>query len=152
MATPAPASTGTWTPPPGRLGNLTLTQEAALAKFGAELRAEGAWVEARHDDATLLRSSLCPRFSCVVLTGHRFLRARKFDVPKAKEMILACEKWRKEFGVDELVRWVALTLHSFVIFSCWVQVIQVYGAERGGQVLSTVLSCMSCLSFCPRPR
>ncbi|KAJ7886138.1 CRAL-TRIO domain-containing protein [Mycena olivaceomarginata] len=88
MATPAPASTGTWTPPPGRLGNLTPTQEAALAKFGAELRAEGAWVEARHDDATLLR----------------FLRARKFDVPKAKEMILACEKWRKEFGVDELVR------------------------------------------------
>ncbi|KAJ7835460.1 Sec14-like protein, partial [Mycena olivaceomarginata] len=33
-----------------------------------------------------------------------FLRARKFDVPKAKEMILACGKWRKEFGVDELVR------------------------------------------------
>jgi hypothetical protein len=58
MATPAPASTGTWTPPPGRLGNLTPTQEAALAKFRAELRAEGAWVEARHDDATLLRWSL----------------------------------------------------------------------------------------------
>ncbi|KAJ7130772.1 CRAL-TRIO domain-containing protein [Mycena crocata] len=77
-----------YTPPPGRLGNLTSVQEAALAKLTAELRAEGQFVEARHDDATLLR----------------FLRARKFDVLKAKEMILAAEKWRKEFGVDELVR------------------------------------------------
>ncbi|KAF8173762.1 CRAL-TRIO domain-containing protein [Mycena galopus ATCC 62051] len=83
----APAAS-TYTPPPGRLGNLTPVQEAALAKFASELRAEGAFVEARHDDATLLR----------------FLRARKFDVPKAKDMFLACEKWRKEFGVDELVR------------------------------------------------
>ncbi|KAJ7075160.1 CRAL-TRIO domain-containing protein [Mycena belliarum] len=33
-----------------------------------------------------------------------FLRARKFDVPKTKDMLLASEKWRKEFGVDELVR------------------------------------------------
>ncbi|KAJ7640821.1 CRAL-TRIO domain-containing protein [Mycena polygramma] len=78
----------TWTPPPGRLGNLMPEQAAALAKLGAELRAEGALVEARHDEATLLR----------------FLRARKFDVAKAKEMLLAAEKWRKEFGVDELVR------------------------------------------------
>jgi len=45
-------------------------------------------VESRHDDASLLR----------------FLRARKFDVPKTKEMLLAAEKWRKDFGVDELVR------------------------------------------------
>jgi len=82
------AASATYTPPPGRLGNLTPIQEAALAKIAAELRAEGAFVEARHDDATLLR----------------FLRARKFDVPKAKEMFLACEKWRKDFGVDELVR------------------------------------------------
>ncbi|KAJ7075162.1 CRAL-TRIO domain-containing protein [Mycena belliarum] len=84
----AEATTSTWTPPPGRLGNLTPVQEAALVKVAAELRAEGAFVEARHDDATLLR----------------FLRARKFDVLKTKDMLLASEKWRKEFGVDELVR------------------------------------------------
>ncbi|KAJ7617012.1 CRAL-TRIO domain-containing protein [Mycena rosella] len=75
-------------PPPGRLGNLTPVQEAALAKVAAELRAEGAFVESRHDDANLLR----------------FLRARKFDVPKTKEMLIAAGEWRKEFGVDELVR------------------------------------------------
>jgi hypothetical protein len=45
----------TYTPPPGHLGNLTPEQEAALAKISEELRAEGALVEARHDDATLLR-------------------------------------------------------------------------------------------------
>ncbi|KAJ7242753.1 CRAL-TRIO domain-containing protein [Mycena haematopus] len=77
-----------YTPPPGHLGNLTPEQEAALAKISDELRAAGAYNEARHDDATLLR----------------FLRARKFDVPKTKEMLLASEKWRKEFGVDELVK------------------------------------------------
>ncbi|KAJ6522788.1 CRAL-TRIO domain-containing protein [Mycena vulgaris] len=82
------ATPSTYTPPPGRLGNLTPVQEAALAKVAQELRAEGAFVETRHHDATLLR----------------FLRARKFDVPKTKEMLLAAEKWRKEFGVDELVR------------------------------------------------
>ncbi|CAK5277695.1 unnamed protein product [Mycena citricolor] len=77
-----------WTPPPGWLGNLTPTQEDALAKVRAEMHAEGAFVESRHDDASLLR----------------FLRARKFDVVKAKEMLLAAEKWRKDFRVDELVR------------------------------------------------
>jgi len=77
-----------YTIPPGHLGNLTPVQEAALAKVSAELRAEGAFVESRHGDASLLR----------------FLRARKFNVPKTKEMLLAAEKWRKDFGVDELVR------------------------------------------------
>lgn len=36
----------------------------------------------------------------------RFLRARKFDIVKAKEMLLNAEKWRKEFGVDDIVKWV----------------------------------------------
>jgi hypothetical protein len=40
----------------------------------------------RFDDATLLR----------------FLRARKFDLPKAKQMWAANEKWRKEFGADDI--------------------------------------------------
>ncbi|OAX41098.1 hypothetical protein K503DRAFT_767964 [Rhizopogon vinicolor AM-OR11-026] len=33
----------------------------------------------------------------------RFLRARKFDVPKAKEMLLAAEQWRRDMKVDEIV-------------------------------------------------
>jgi len=43
----------------------------------------------------------------VVDRAGRFLRARKFDVQKAKEMLLAAEQWRKDMKVDELVRFVA---------------------------------------------
>lgn len=32
----------------------------------------------------------------------RYLRARKFDLVKAKEMLVNAEKWRKEFGVDDI--------------------------------------------------
>jgi len=74
-------------PLPGRLGNLTVIQQHALEKFKKELIEEGVFVKERMDDATLLR----------------FLRARKFDVAKAKEMIIAAEKWRKDFGVDDIV-------------------------------------------------
>ncbi len=49
----------------------------------------------RHDDPFLLR----------------FLRARKFDIPKAKAMIIDQEKWRKEFRVDDLDKG-AITLLS----------------------------------------
>lgn len=38
------------------------------------------------------------------LTMLRFLRARKFDVQLSRKMFLDCEKWRKDFGVDNLVR------------------------------------------------
>jgi len=38
------------------------------------------------------------------LTMLRFLRARKFNVELAKKMFIDCENWRKEFGVDDLVR------------------------------------------------
>ncbi|KAJ7454659.1 CRAL-TRIO domain-containing protein [Mycena latifolia] len=113
----APAQTktatgSTYTPPPGRLGNLTPVQEAALAKVAAVLRAEGAFVEARHDDATLLRCVWSHsgsvesgvRYCLLPSSTPSFLRARKFDVSKTREMLLAAEKWRKEFGVDELVR------------------------------------------------
>ena len=38
----------------------------------------------------------------------RFLRARKFDLTKAKEMLISAEKWRKDFKVDEIVKFVFL--------------------------------------------
>lgn len=41
-----------------------------------------------------------------MVLGHvahrRFLRARKFDLPKAKIMWIDTQNWRKSFGVDEL--------------------------------------------------
>jgi len=74
--------------PPGRLGNLTPEQLKTLEQFRKELTDENWIVPERHDDATLLR----------------FLRARKFDLVKAKEMFIAAEKWRKEFGVDDIVK------------------------------------------------
>ncbi|KAF9255720.1 hypothetical protein L218DRAFT_312430 [Marasmius fiardii PR-910] len=78
----------TYTPPPGRLGNLTEEQKEALERLKKELKDEGAFVEERMDDATLLR----------------FLRARKFDVLLAKKMLLDAEQWRKDFGVEDLVK------------------------------------------------
>ncbi|KAF8632406.1 hypothetical protein AX17_004847 [Amanita inopinata Kibby_2008] len=74
-------------PLPGRLGNLTVIQQHALDKLKKELKEEGKFVEERMGDATLLR----------------FLRARKFDVVKAKEMLLNAEQWRNDYGVEELV-------------------------------------------------
>ena len=50
----------------------------------------GYFVPERHDDATLLR----------------FLRARKFDLLKAKQMMISAEEWRKSFGVDAIVQYV----------------------------------------------
>ena len=42
-------------PPPGRLGNLTVTQLHTLEKLKKELKEEGAFVEERMTDAMLLR-------------------------------------------------------------------------------------------------
>jgi len=79
-------SSSTFTPLPGRVGNLTPQQEAALEQFKTELTNEGIFVPERHDDHCLLR----------------FLRARKFNIVAAKTMIVNQEKWRKDFKVDEI--------------------------------------------------
>ncbi|KAK9478486.1 CRAL-TRIO domain-containing protein [Lipomyces japonicus] len=72
--------------PSGYPGNVSAEQQAKINIFRNELKSLN-YTE-RLDDASLLR----------------FLRARKFDIPKAKEMFIACEKWRSEFGVDGLLQ------------------------------------------------
>ena len=42
----------------------------------------------------------------LVLVPHRFLRARKFNLNKTKEMLLSAEKWRTDFKVDEIIKFV----------------------------------------------
>jgi len=63
-------------------------QQHALGKIKKEAEEEGWFVPERMDDATLLR----------------FLRARRFDVPKAKAMLVSAEQWRKDEKIDELAR------------------------------------------------
>ncbi|KAA8646094.1 hypothetical protein EYZ11_003743 [Aspergillus tanneri] len=73
-------------PKPGHPGHTTPEQDAKVEKLRSELEQLG-YTE-RLDTLTLLR----------------FLRARKFDVAAAKTMFIDSEKWRKEFGTDNLAR------------------------------------------------
>lgn len=72
----------------GHPGHTTKEQDAQVHQMRTMLEQEG-YTE-RLDTLTLLR----------------FLRARKFNVELSKQMFVANEKWRKEFGggVDNLVR------------------------------------------------
>jgi hypothetical protein len=87
----------TWQAPPGHLGNLSPEQQQTLEQFRKALSSDPnfPWTPARHTDSYLLR----------------FLRARKFNLELSKQMIYAAEQWRKDFGVDEIVRLVILFLN-----------------------------------------
>ncbi|TPX33606.1 hypothetical protein SmJEL517_g03587 [Synchytrium microbalum] len=88
MGTEPPLSAAMLAAQTGRVGNLTPEQETALAEFKSKLSAIGAYDPAKHSDHLLLR----------------FLRARKFNLDNARKMWLDCEKWRKEFGIEELMK------------------------------------------------
>ena len=55
-----PITDPNYKPQPGRLGNLSAQQQAALDQFRAEIQQEGWFVPERMDDAMLLR---CARLS-----------------------------------------------------------------------------------------
>jgi len=82
------APVSNYKPEPGHLGNLNPAQQHALDTLKKQLTAEGHFVPKRMDDSMLLR----------------FLRECKFDVGKANTMVLSAEQWRKEFGVDDIVK------------------------------------------------
>ncbi|KAJ3365478.1 cytosolic factor, phosphatidylinositol/phosphatidylcholine transfer protein [Allomyces javanicus] len=75
-------------PTAGRSGHLTEDQQAALTQLQRDMVADGKFDPARHNEHMLLR----------------FLRARRFDLPKTKLMLYAYEQWRTDFGVDQLVK------------------------------------------------
>jgi len=81
----------------GRLGHLTPSEQRTLDDFRTLLSNDPdfPWDPKRHDDANLLRWLRALKFKLV---------ATKADEQGAKEMIYAAEKWRKEFGVDQIVK------------------------------------------------
>lgn len=70
----------------GHPGHLTPEHEHKLKQFKEEITAQGLYDPAKFSDAYLLR----------------FLRARKFDLPKTHLMWADHIKWRNEAKVDEL--------------------------------------------------
>ena len=97
-------------------GSLKLTP-CFDSQFKVELTAAGHYDPLQHDDASLLfvlsslvikhdRIQLPPTNPLLRVTvegdDRRFLRARKFDLVKAKTMWIDTQNWKKSFKVDEL--------------------------------------------------
>jgi hypothetical protein len=76
------------------------SQTTALAQFRANLEAANLSPATPEDRDRRTQEIGYDRFDDQTLL--RFLRARKFDLPKAQIMWEGNEKWRKEFGADEI--------------------------------------------------
>jgi hypothetical protein len=88
--------------------------------------------------------NLSTLFSPFLLTDVlrlRFLRARKFDVAKAKEMLVSCEQWRKDYNVDDIVKYVSFSASSDIYPSLTSapQKLRLQGKGASRQVLPTIL-------------
>nr|KIR88578.1 sec14 cytosolic factor [Cryptococcus tetragattii IND107] len=83
----------------GHPGHLSAAQQSTLEAFRTELLSSGL-IPAEGDKEAFIQRIGYDRFDDNTLL--RFLRARKFDIPKAKIMWEANEKWRKEFGADDI--------------------------------------------------
>lgn len=125
-------------PLPGRLGNLTIPQQHALEKLKAEVTQEGWFVAERMDDATLLRYARGSYLLRPPLTPplSRFLRARKFDVALSKKMLQEFEQWRKDFGVEEIFKYVVRPRNSNKLFTIAPGTLTL---KRGNKSTNTIL-------------
>ncbi|KAF4692756.1 hypothetical protein FOZ60_012659 [Perkinsus olseni] len=94
----------------GYLGNLTTTEEAALERLRSGV--PQAVLDAGHkegDNVTIWNQALhpCPEDQLhkdardIVLL--KFLRAREFDVDKARTMLVNCLKWRREADIQSII-------------------------------------------------
>lgn len=76
------------------------TQTSALAQFRTNLEQAGLAPSSQEERDKRTAELGYDRFDDQTLL--RFLRARKFDLPKAQLMWEGNEKWRKEFGADDI--------------------------------------------------
>ncbi|KAJ9111759.1 hypothetical protein QFC22_006418 [Naganishia vaughanmartiniae] len=85
----------------GHPGHLDEAQQTALAQFRSVLQSQDL-IPTNPADPRINPGPGYDRFTDAHLL--RFLRARKFDVEKARIMWEGCEKWRKDFGTDDVAR------------------------------------------------
>lgn len=82
------------------MGNRDESQSSALAQFRSDLEKAGLAPATQEEREKRTAELGYDRFDDQTLL--RFLRARKFDLPKAQLMWENNEKWRKEFGADDI--------------------------------------------------
>lgn len=64
----------------------------------------GDFIFRRTSSASSDGAGVGTRRSILIVLSDRFLRARKFDLVKAKIMLISAEQWRKDEQVDEIAK------------------------------------------------